>query len=52
MVEAGIKVQLAIPDIYRILCLECKKKLKALIREQITNQTVDRLVGEATEEVS
>lgn len=47
MAQAGVTVQLAIPDIYKILCPKCKKKLKMLIRQQITNQTVDRLVGES-----
>lgn len=46
MAQAGISVQLAISEIYAKLCPKCKKKLKALIKEKISDQMVSQVIGD------
>ena len=45
MAQAGMSVQLAIPEIYKELCPKCKKKLRRLIKEKITDQMVSQVLG-------
>ena len=40
-----MSVQLAIPEIYAQLCPKCKKKLRRLIKEKITDQMVSQVLG-------
>ena len=40
-----MSVQLAIPEIYAQLCPSCKKKLRRLIKEKITDQMVSQVLG-------
>ena len=46
MAQAGMSVQLAIPEIYEQLCPKCKKKLRRLIKDKITDQMVSKVLGE------
>ena len=46
MAQAGMSVQLAIPEIYAQLCPKCKKKLRKLIKERITDEMVTKVLGE------
>jgi len=46
MAQASVQVQLSIPELYEMLCKECKSKLKKLVREKITDQMVSQVIGE------
>jgi len=41
MAQAGLSIQLNVKEIYERLCPKCKKKLKQLIKEKITDQLVE-----------
>ena len=41
----GINVQLNVKEIYAAVCPKCKKKLRALIKEKVTDQMVDSVIG-------
>ena len=41
MAQAGLSIQLNVKEIYERLCPKCKKKLKQLIKEKITDQHVE-----------
>jgi len=45
MAQAGINVQLSVKEIYEKLCPKCREKIKALIKDKITEQMVDQVVG-------
>ena len=45
MAQAAMSVQLAVPEIYSQLCPKCKKKLRKLIKEKITDQMVSQVLG-------
>ena len=38
-------IQISIREIYKILCKKCKRKLRELIKEKITDQMVEKIVG-------
>ena len=40
-----MSVQLAIPEIYAQLCPKCKKKLRRLIKEKISDEMVNQMLG-------
>jgi len=40
----SIKVDLSIKEIYKLLCKECKKKLKELVQRKITEQLADQIL--------
>ena len=40
----SIKVDLSIKEIYKMLCPECKKKLKELVQKKITEQLADQIL--------
>jgi len=40
----SIKVDLSIKEIYKLLCEECKKKLKELVQRKITEQLADQIL--------
>lgn len=46
MAKAGIQVQVTLREIHAILCEECREKLKVIIREKISEQLVDQVIGE------
>jgi len=46
MAEAGIKVQLNVKEIYTVLCEECREKLRKLVKDKISEQLVDQVIGE------
>jgi len=41
MAQAGLQISLNVKEIYDRLCPKCKKKLKQLIKEKITDQLVE-----------
>lgn len=45
MAQAGMNIQLSIPEIYKLCCPKCKKQLKRLIREKISDEMVSKVVG-------
>ena len=45
MAQAAMSVQLAIPEIYAQLCPKCQKKLRKLIREKISDEMVNQMLG-------
>lgn len=45
MASAGIQVQLSVKEIYEQLCPKCKAKLKELIRQKVTDQLVESVIG-------
>jgi len=46
MAEAGIQVQLNVKEIYAVLCEECREKLRKLVKDKISEQLVDQVIGE------
>lgn len=46
MAQTGMNVQLSIPEIYKMCCPKCKKQLKRLIREKISDQMVSKVIGD------
>jgi len=45
MAQVGLKVQVDIREIFDALCPKCKKKVRALVKEKITDQLVDKVIG-------
>lgn len=45
MAQAGIKVQLSVKEIYDELCAKCKRKIRKLIKEKVTDEMVNRVIG-------
>ena len=45
MARAAMQVQLAIPEIYAQLCPKCKKTLRKLIKEKISDEMVNQMLG-------
>lgn len=45
MAQAGMSVQLAIPEIYAQLCPKCKKALRKLIKDKISDEMVSQVLG-------
>ena len=45
MAHARTSVQLAIPEIYEQLCPKCQKKLRRLVKEKISDEMVNQLLG-------
>jgi len=45
MATAGISVQLSVKEIYDRICARCKKKVRELIKEKITDQMVSQVIG-------
>lgn len=45
MSEKGVKIQLSVAEIYQVVCPKCRKKIRALIKERITDQMVQQVVG-------
>ena len=45
MAQARTSVQLAIPEIYAQLCPKCKQKLRRLIKEKVSDEMVNQMLG-------
>lgn len=45
MEKQGLNVQLSIKEIYSVVCPDCKEKIKAMIRDKISDQMVDQVIG-------
>jgi len=45
LATAGISVQLSVKEIYDRACARCKKKIRELIKEKITDQMVSQVIG-------
>ena len=45
MAQARTSVQLEIPEIYEQLCPKCKQKLRRLVKEKISDEMVNQLLG-------
>ena len=46
MAQAGIQVNLKLREIHALVCEECKEKLRKLVRDKISEQLVDQVIGE------
>lgn len=46
MAKAGLQVSLTVKEIYERLCPKCKKRLRELIKEKITDDMVNQVLGE------
>jgi len=45
MAQAGIQVSLDVREIYVRLCPKCRRVVKDLIKEKMTDQLVDQMIG-------
>jgi len=39
------KVQVSIKEIYRLMCPECREKMRDLVKEKMADQMLDRTLG-------
>ena len=44
MAQAGLKINLSVKEIYERLCPKCKKRLRELIKEKITDNMVNQIL--------
>jgi len=44
--KAQMSVQLSVKEIYDVVCPKCKKKIRQLIKEKITDQMISQVIGE------
>jgi len=42
MVEAGLRVNVSLKEVYERLCPKCKEKVRQLIKEKITDELVSK----------
>jgi len=45
MAQAGLSVQLSVKEIYERLCPKCKKVVRELIKEKITEEMVEKVIS-------
>lgn len=45
-----INVNLSLKDIFKVLCPECQKKVKNLVKEKITDQVLDQTLEKVLKE--
>jgi len=45
MAKAQMRIQLSVKEIYERLCPKCKRKVRELIKEKITEDMVNRVIG-------
>ncbi|MEM2568216.1 MAG: hypothetical protein QXH20_07095 [Candidatus Bathyarchaeia archaeon] len=45
MAQAGLSISLSVKEIYDRLCPKCKKAIKDLIKEKITEELVEKALG-------
>jgi hypothetical protein len=47
----GVKINLSLNEIYKVLCPKCQKKLKDLVKDKLSDQMVEEaLAGKAENE--
>lgn len=46
MAQVGLQVKIDVKEIYRLMCPECKKKMKELIQRRMAEQLAKRVLGE------
>ena len=46
MSQKGMNINLSIKEIYEAACPECKKKIKELIKNKISEEMVTQVIGE------
>jgi len=46
LAQTGLTVSLTVKEIYQRLCPKCKKKVRELIKEKITEDMVNQVLGE------
>ena len=46
MAKTGLNIQLTIKEIYERMCPKCKRRLRELIKEKITDDMVNQVLGE------
>ncbi|MCL6579349.1 MAG: hypothetical protein K6T73_08185 [Candidatus Bathyarchaeota archaeon] len=44
MVQAGLNVQISVKEIYDRVCPKCKKVIRELIKEKLTDQIIEQVV--------
>lgn len=45
MSQKGLNINLTIREIYDLACPDCKKKIRKLIREKVTDAMLDQVIG-------
>jgi len=45
LATAGISVQLSVKEIYDRVCVKCKKKIRELIKDKITDSMISQVIG-------
>ena len=48
MAKTGLNIQLTIKEIYERMCPKCKKRLRELIKEKITDNMVNQVLAEGS----
>ena len=48
MAKAGLSINLTVKEIYERLCPKCKKRLRELIKEKITDKMVNQVLAEGS----
>jgi len=44
MATQGLNIQLSVSEINKVLCGKCRKKLRGLVKERITDKMVDEVI--------
>jgi len=42
--KSEVKVQVSLKEIYKLVCPKCRRKIRNLIREKITDQMVNQVL--------
>jgi len=45
LASMGISIQVSVKEIYEKLCPECKAKLRELIKQKVTDEFVEKVIG-------
>jgi len=48
LAKTGLNIQLTIKEIYERMCPKCKKRLRELIKEKITDNMVNQVLAEGS----
>jgi bacterioferritin-associated ferredoxin len=43
--QQQVAVSLALPEVYDHLCSKCKAEIRQLIKEKVSDQMVDQIIG-------
>jgi len=49
LAKAGLSINLTLKEIYDRLCPKCKKRLRELIKEKITDNMVNQVLAEGSD---